>query len=505
MKNIKYLILLLIAFSFTSCDKFLSERPSKSEDILPTTVADMETILAGIWREDCISSALLYTSDDTELYSSMEKAKPNSYAMEDVMSATWDRTLSIGMFKDYMWMYRYQNIFRSNLVFSCLPRVVCTDVEKQRLTSKACFRRAYSYMEMLTIYTLPYCEKNLNELGLVLNKGIAFDSSLERATIEETYNYIETDILEALKIDVDLTNKFGQGSNFRVTKASANALAARFYLLKHDYKNAKKYAQAALTAYGESNIMDYNKFTYLAKEDKGEIEIDGIKIPYTVQYPITYKGYDFTNDWTEDYFIGSVDTGFGGINLSFIPSHDLISCFGADGEKELDARYKYFFVENYLYFKAYPLDVPMYFKGRNYSITVPEMLLTIAECEARDGDYTVAMTKINQLRAKRIDPSGKVNLTAANKDEAIAIVLRERRRELCFTMRLFDIRRYNSNDYAADDVTVTREFFTYNANAVDVTSAVKTYELKPGDRRYAYLIPEGDILAGKGQLLQNTY
>lgn len=278
-------------------------------------------------------------------------------------------------------------------------------------------------------------------------------------------------------------------------------------MTKNDYTNAKKYAQAALDAYGEDNIMDYNELTYASKVDKGVITIDGVQINFEVKYPITDISYDFTNLWTEDYFLGYAGESFGGLALSNIPSQSLIDCYSADGARDSDMRWKYYYVSNYTYLNNFPVDFPYYFKFayRNYCVTVPEMLLIVAECEARVGDYNVAMQKVAKLREKRIAPDGKISLSASSKDEAIAIVLRERRRELPLLMRLYDIRRYNNNDYSADDVTIVRNFYAYNSVAVDASSSLKKYELSPNDRRYAAPIPEGDVLAGKGVLEQNKY
>lgn len=493
------------ALLLSSCNDFLSERPAKSSDIVPSTVADMETILAGMWRGDNISSNLIYAGGDVDLNAEMERRMPGSYEIGNVQGATWEREFS-GTNKDYMWGYRYENIFRANLAFYYIDKITATDEQRQMIKAKASFRRALSYMELLNIYTLPYSSATLNEPGLPLATSIGFDYSLERASLKDTYDFIEKDIIEALKIKVELNQKFGQGSVNRVTIAAADALASKFYLMKHDYANAKKYAQAALDKYGVENIMNYNQIGYASRIDKGTIIIDGKEIAYEVKYPATQFGYDYTNNWTEDYFDGSAGTNFGSsFALDNIPSAAHIACFGEDGDREQDARWKYFYVKNYAYYNNKPIDVPYYMKYKNYTMTVPEMLLTIAECEARAGDYNVAVNLVNQLRAKRIDPAGKVTLSAANKDEAIALVIRERRREMGLFKRLFDVRRYNSNDYAADDVTIEQHFYSYSPGSVDLSSPVKKYEIKPGDRRYAAMIPDGDILAGNGVLKQNTY
>lgn len=505
MKKQNFIYLLMMVVIFTSCNDFLSERPSKSSDIVPSTVEDMESILAGMWRGDNISYNLVYGGGDVDLNAELERRVPGAYSVEVAQGATWEREFS-GTNKDYMWMYRYQNIFRSNLVFSYIDKITATPDQVEMIKAKASFRRALSYMELLNVYTLPYCTANLEEPGLVLTSSTAFDYSLERASIKDTYDFIEKDIIEALKIKVELKNKFGQGSVNRVTIAAANALAAKFYLVKHDYANAKKYAEAAIAKYGVDNIMDYNQIGYASRIDKGSITIDGKVIDFEVKYPNTQFGYDYTNNWTEDYFLGSAEGSFSsGFTTDFTPSAPHIACFSADGDREMDARWKYFYVQNYLYLKNKPVDVPYYMKSKNYTLSVPEMLLTIAECEARAGDFNKAVALVNQLRTKRIDPAGKVNLSAASKDEAIGIVVRERRREMGPLKRLFDVRRYNSNDYPADDVTIVQNFYPYTPAGINVSGGIQKYELKPGDRRYAAMIPDGDILAGKGQLKQNTY
>lgn len=505
MKKYITIGLLSLLYIFTSCEDFLSERPSKSSSVVPSSIADLESVLAGMWRNDHISPHLIFASGDIDLNAELERRVPGSYSVQNVQAATWEREFS-NTYTDYMWMYRYQNIFRSNMALFYLDQIEGTESEKAMIRSKAAFRRAFSYMELLNVYTLPYSEKNLEEPGLVLTTSIGFDYSLKRASLRETYDFVEKDLMEALKIEVKLENKYGQGSVNRVTNAAAKALTSRFYLMKHDYKTASEYALAAMADYGQDNIMDYNAIGYSDRIDRGTITIDGKDIDYEVKYPNTEFGYDYVENWTEDYFLGTAGSGFSyGFTTSLIVSPTYTSVFDSDGGKEQDARWKYFFVRNYGYLNNKPIDCVYYMKQRNYTLSVPEMLLTVAEYEAREGDFNKAISLVNDLRTKRIDPNGKVSLSAADRDEAIAIVLRERRREMGPLKGLFDIRRYNSNNYPLDDVTISREFFEYTPAGVNVSSPLRKYELRPDDRRIAFMIPEGDILAGKGELLQNTY
>lgn len=508
MKNIKlYGYMLVSMLLLVSCNDFLSERPSKSDSVIPSTIEDMETILAGMFRGDNISTDLLYGNGDVALSADLEKMRPGAYPVNVVQSATWERKESCTN-KDYMWMYRYQNIFRSNLVdYSLKTKVEAPEEQKNEKRAESAFLRAMSYMELANLYILPYCEANLKEPGLVLTRQTGYDYSLKRSTIEETYNFIEEDIKAALGIKATIKSPMGANLPHRVTNAAANALASRFYLMKHDYENSKKYAEAALDLYGYDKLIDYNTIGFYPVKDEGSIVIDGETIDFEVEYPNTHFNFNPLS-WTEDYF--SVTTAGGafvlGFSTDYLPSESHIRTFDEDGGKEFDARWKYFYVRNYTYLNDRPVDIPYYMKpAGTYTLSVPEMICNVAECQARLGKWEEGLSTIDKLRVKRIDPAGKVNLTASSKDEAIAEILRERRREMGPLKRMWDVRRYNSNDYPADDVTLEQHFFSYTTAAVDISSEIKTYTLKPGDRRIAVMIPVNDVLSSKGELEQNTY
>ena len=404
MKKLNIIIYLVtIALFASSCDDFLSERPSKSSDIVPSTLADMESILVGMFRGDCITPHLTFGTGEVALSAELEKRVPGSYSVDIVQAATWEREHS-GTNKDYMWMYRYQNIFRSNLVFSCLPNIEASEAEINEIKAKAAFRRAISYMELLDVYTLPYCEKNLEEPGLVLTEQTGFDYSLKRASLKDTYDFIEKDILLALTVKAKIINQMGANSPNRVTDAAANALASRFYLMKHDYENAKKYAKAALDLYGIDKLMDYTAIGYSDRVDNGTITIDGRTIDFEVKYPTTNFGFNPLT-WTENYFNGtSAGSGFSsGFSIDNLPSEAHIATFDEDGSKEHDARWKYFYVQNYAYLKGKPIDIPYYLKpASQYTLSVPEMILNMAECEARAGDWQTGLDWVNKLRAKSV-------------------------------------------------------------------------------------------------------
>ena len=489
----------------TGCDDFLEERPFKSEAVVPKTVEDMELILAGAYRADEMTHYLLFSSDDVKPNVDLYKGLTSLYPIQDIHATLWEREVSAKNYQDYFWVYRYQNVFGSNMVLSILPGSVATEAEKQRLKSQACFKRAYNNFLLVNLYALPYSSANLQEAGIPLKKSTSFDEAVERATIEETYQLIEEDITEALKLDVALTDAIGFNSPNRVTTPAVYAFAARFYLAKHDYKNAQLYAEKALDEYGVDKIKDLNNFGYsLNSPEPRSITINGQEVNYELNYPASYQNYD-PSFWTESYFDATVEADNN--NWRF-PSQELMATYDLDGSKATDLRWKYFFVEHYSYitgstydYPAYMFDTYMTHSGTN----VPEMLLIKAECQARLGQWQDGLSTANILRAKRIDPAGVIDLSASSQDEAIKKILEERRREMPITMRWYDLRRYNNNDYAGDDVVVTKTFFPYTDLDIQGNEPLKTYTLEKNDRRYAAPIPNSEIISSNGVIEQNTY
>jgi hypothetical protein len=111
---------------------------------------------------------------------------------------------------------------------------------------------------------------------------------------------------------------------------------------------------------------------------------------------------------------------------------------------------------------------------------VPEMMLIKAECEARAGNTASAVNILNALRKKRITTTGYTDLTAADAQQALQLVITERRKELMGTgARWFDQRRLQKDNLIA---TVSRPFKGV------------TYTLAPGSNEYTFAIADKYIL-----------
>ena len=126
----------------------------------------------------------------------------------------------------------------------------------------------------------------------------------------------------------------------------------------------------------------------------------------------------------------------------------------------------------------------VYFAG----LAVDEAYLVKAECEARNAKQDAAMATLNTLLVNRYD-STFVPLEASGQQQAIDMILQQRKKELCFRglLRWMDIRRLNQFDNSK--ITLTRKIHG------------QEYTLLPGDPHYAFLIPQNAI--DNSHLIQN--
>ena len=109
-----------------------------------------------------------------------------------------------------------------------------------------------------------------------------------------------------------------------------------------------------------------------------------------------------------------------------------------------------------------------------------------------------------QMLSYPADPVGA--LAAADAvTEFLMPALEERRREMPFTQRWSDIRRFNNNDDPNDDVVLSRTFYPYTVSNVQATEAPVEYSLTKDSRRFAAPLPRTETISSNGAIEQNTY
>ena len=512
MKKIfKTSIILLATVAFTACDDYLDEKPTKSTNIVIETGDQLNALLnsyAVYYLEQ--SPWLINASDDqrcsTQWFDITGSTKCEGYTTEALSYALWATDI-VPKLTDRNWKNEYLKIFYANTILEKVDEVTgLTSQERDQIRREARFIRAVSYFYLAQVYCLPNVPGNENRQGLVLKSSTDFEESVNRASLKATYDFIEADLQEALKIETPFT-KIGtteRWNSVRANKAAVNGFAARFYLYQNDYEKALSYANTALAAHNQ--LVDYNtEMKYI--DSPTTVTINGQN--ETILFPYTYEGSANTVnermlEWKElTYFRMQYDQ-----NWWMMPSESLLALY----DQTYDLRFKYHFVQNYSYINnvTTPLVGYVFFwKDRTPSgPTTAEMLLTKAECEARLGKVAEAMATVNTLRAARIDnsaPADVIRLTATSSEEAVRKILEERRRELPFVRRFQDIRRLNSNSDSFDDVgSLSKSFYAFSLTAIDMNSP-KTFTLEQNSDRYACPLPETEFEVSDYAIDQNLY
>ncbi len=499
MKILNILFFALVLFTLAGCKKYLEEEPTKQSVI--ATADQLEALINNatffaIDGNSGTNGSAGYSTDDTEVPLDAFKASPGGWSISNLDYYTFKTDDIIGLSSDPIWNGEYKKIFTANLVLANLDNVTGDDALKNELRADAHFIRAYCYWVLVNHFCLPYTPasplKDAAGLGLPLKQSTDYEESFDRATLKQTYDFIEADLKEAQKTtrdDVDATKPW------RVSKKAVEALMSRYYLFLGNYDESLIHTNNALTT-TTAVLVDWHTI------------VAGTQSNYSnpTATIVNSEFYDYSSGakylfWKEFYCPRfSYQSG-----QWLIPSTALRALY----DQSNDFRYKWLMLPNAnrrfglvgnfnLYRYAF------FFDGR-YIPTGPsvgEMLLNKAEILARKGDVLNAMIAVNTLRAKRMNTAAP--LTAIDQPDAIKKVLEERRRELPFSFRWYDIRRFSINDYPGDDVTVTHTFFNVNAGSVD-TTATQNYVLAPGSKRYAVPINGVEIMASKNIIKQNQY
>ncbi|QDW27910.1 RagB/SusD family nutrient uptake outer membrane protein [Pedobacter sp. KBS0701] len=512
MKKIRYAVMLLAFVSLASCKKYLEE-PNKIQASI-TTTAQLQALLDNVantspdWSSQFAANyAAMNASDDVEINLAAFNASPGALDLNSAFYYTFDADKLIQTSaSDAVWSNAFQRILTANVILANVDNVSGSDEAKNMIRANAYFDRGYAYWTLVNQYCQPYHASTLQSLGLPLRKTVSYTESLTRATLKETYDFILSDILQAqaLVSYSDVNPLF----RWRVSKTAIEAFLSRYYLFTGDYNASLSHANNALTT-TNAQLVNFNTIEPATNPT--------IYRPDGANGPAYVVNYSSLSQWTNtqylawpEFFYTSFTAGLNTGRNTFNASPSLIATYGPnETERAKDLRYKHFMPENSGFTAQWKTPGLNSFKQFGLNLiptgpTIAEVMLNKAEASARLGDFATASSLIKALRTKRF-VTGYADLDLGfNATNALTLVLQERRRELPFAFRWYDIRRFAYNETTSDDVVVTHQFYNVTLSAVDRTSP-KTYTMPVKSAHYMIQIPNNDVIQSQGQIQQNTY
>jgi hypothetical protein len=237
---LKYTAIALI-FITSSCEDFLDNPPLGGQTIETFFTNESEA-------EKGLMAAYYWLSGDDWYY------KDVSYTFGDVMSDNsfvgwWDLPdwTRIGEFEITSlnghigdnWIYTYKGIFNANLVIERVPLSPEIDDEAfiNKVVAEAKALRAYQYYGLARMFG-----------GVILldHPSTEADGKLERSTLEETWDFIEQDLIDAIPY---LPKKSEQATEEqgRITEGMARALLSKVYVYREKWPEALEMAESVIS------------------------------------------------------------------------------------------------------------------------------------------------------------------------------------------------------------------------------------------------------------------
>lgn len=441
MKTTIYFAMLVIAF--TSCNKFLDAKPDQRLATI-STVKDMQALLDDYATLNYGDPAMGEVYGDNyfmsdEVFNARDEYDRNMYTYADA---------NIFKPKSNVW----NNVYTQVNVANTLMQAVIDNRDKiadqtalGHITAQALFFRGKAFYHALSLWAMPYdVAYSETQPGIPLRLNANFSEPTVRSTLAKSYQQVIDDFKNCIPSLPKVA-----ATPARASKAAAYGMLSRVYLQMREYEMAGKYADSSLQI--KSALLNYNTLNAAAN------------------FPIPPLN-------VEVVFEGRAETASPLVQARAFINPQLYQMYAAN-----DLRKIVFFRAsgtNYI-FKGNYQGTPTFFNG----VTTAEMKLTRAECHIRANRITEGLADINELLLNRFKTGTYVATFGLNREQALALIKAERRKELIFrSMRWLDIRRFNEE---GEGLILTR------------TLSGKTYTLQPRSKGYALAIPE-DVVALSG-------
>jgi hypothetical protein len=323
------------------------------------------------------------------------------------------------------WTNFYLTIGNINKILASIdkvPTVNSTEAAlKETIRGELLALRAICHFELLQRYAARFDGTNAAATGIPYTKTSDIGARPSRNTIGEVLTEIEKELDASLKTPIPAAPvPVGEAGEIRLSKSVIYGYKARVALYKREWTKAIEYANQCLDNSGKKTLADRIVFSSIWQDD----------ISDEILFKLRRTGGSVGGMWstTSD-------------NVYYEPSDKLKSLFN----RTTDIRFESYFkvsdgeTDTALVYKFYNS-----IRGRNIVdvklMRSAEMYLIIAEAYAENGDLINAAQWYNDLRRVRIE--SYTDESFANQQDAVAKILDERARELCFEgFRFFDLKR----------------------------------------------------------------
>ncbi len=393
MKYRYYILILLLSMTSMSCEDLLNPRPVNliTDEQVITDLSSARVVLTSAYRDLANLGAPKIIAGDLTADNLIHNGTFTQY--REISSK--DMSASNGSATS-LWGVIYSMSYVVSFLYEELPNIDIPEADYDEITAAASFLRAYAYF--VGAYTY-------GGIPIVTTTNVDENRAIPRATLEETLDFIESELLYALDRLPEESFNAGEATN-----GAVKALLARYYLYRGNWSEAENYATDVIEANGTKQ--------YILEEDF----IDAVSDFSTESIlEIVYSAND--NPGTSTNF--SINNLFVG-RREIIPSIEMVLALQNDGGDrnvvlEFDGTNARGADNGWTIVRYGPFDNIQVFR-------LAEMYLIRAEARAQQDNINGAASDVNVLRQRASVPL----IQGTSKNQMLLAVENERRMELCF-------------------------------------------------------------------------
>lgn len=510
MKNIKYYLILLLAFG---CTAELDQ--ANPNQISPSTYYKTpQQALAGV---DAIYNGFIIDG----AYNRMTPVMNDGRSDEMISRSPWDALTTVSNFNlratydvdAFPWNAYYAIVFRANQVLENVPAVTMDSDLKNRILGQAYFLRALAYFNLTSLY---------DKVPLIISTPKK-ESDFYPATASNSdlWTQIESDLNTAiplLPVTYSTVSGLDKDQIGRATKGAALSLLGKALLYNKDYAGAATQFEVVFAQNNYSLATNYSdNFT-----DKTNIENSNPETIFSIEFTTsTAPGFNWGGDpnatwrqflavsptygaagkgfydmipslWlynemrTEKTKTGGLDPRFLTTILSYEPTEGYTKAYTQDwaaaGYAPTD-----FFVKKYTNADLGKTDEFAFTSGINYNILrLADVYLMYAECKNELNDQATAAKYIQKVRDRANLPDREVEFAGYAKSQLFDQLSHERVMEMALEgTRIYDIIRWGwlsdptklamlkSHDVEFDNYAPGKEYLKIPQGELDLNPNLK--------------------------------
>ena len=253
MKKILFALTLAAGLTLTSCSSFLEEpilgqqdmkNYFATEDECANQVVGCYAYLAcDDWWQIYKHYGLVDMCTDDEWMGNTTQ-EPGDYLP---LSHYTGNTIEGGNAVQNFYQYRWKGILQCNIAIQKIPELTFNDeAYKNRLIGEAKFLRAFMFFDLV---------RNFGGMPIIEDLKMPSETQgIERASLEESYAFIEQDLKDAIAV-LPVRSAYAEADMGRATKGAAQGLLGKVYLYQEKYNEAKTQLDAVISS-GEYELLD---------------------------------------------------------------------------------------------------------------------------------------------------------------------------------------------------------------------------------------------------------